>query len=35
MLELGCFLLPQMDWIHADVSDIVTDSRARYCDIMY
>ena len=34
MLELGHFLLPQMEWIHADASDIVTNVRTRSCDII-
>ena len=34
LLEFGCLHLPQMDRMDTDISDVVTDFGARYCDIM-
>ena len=33
LLEFGCFLLPQMDRMDTDISDVVTDFGAIYCDM--
>ena len=35
LLEFGCFLLPQMDEMDTDISDVVTDFGAIYCDIAH
>jgi len=35
LLEFGCFLLPQMDRMDTDISDVATDFGAIFCDIAH